>query len=243
MTIPYTYLIGWSNHNVWYYGVRYGKGCNPNDLWNSYFTSSKRVAQFRLEHNEPDVIQVRRVFTTSVDARLWEHDVIRRAKLINKNNFLNCHDGGKTFMNKGGYKLSERSATYCDKISESNTGKKRSDKFKAERSIQYSGHGNPNYGKVSSREKIINILKGQKKYRQFKIDGVVYELVSDATKVFNISGTTIKARLNSDNVKWDDWRYLDDDREYIHVAHGNIGRKRPDLAEFNKTIHPNIRAR
>ena len=36
---PYTYLIGWSNLNKFYYGVRYGKGCHPSDLWVKYFGS------------------------------------------------------------------------------------------------------------------------------------------------------------------------------------------------------------
>lgn len=31
----YTYLIGWSSHNKFYYGVRYAKGSNPNELWKS----------------------------------------------------------------------------------------------------------------------------------------------------------------------------------------------------------------
>lgn len=37
---PYTYLIGWSKHNIWYYGKRTAKNCHPNDFWVTYFTSS-----------------------------------------------------------------------------------------------------------------------------------------------------------------------------------------------------------
>jgi hypothetical protein len=32
---PYTYLIGWSNQNKYYYGVRYAKDCHPNDFWDN----------------------------------------------------------------------------------------------------------------------------------------------------------------------------------------------------------------
>jgi len=39
--LPYTYLIGWSNLNTWYYGRRTSKNCHPSDLWQKYFTSSK----------------------------------------------------------------------------------------------------------------------------------------------------------------------------------------------------------
>ena len=37
---PYTYLIGWSKLDKWYYGCRYGINCHPDDFWKTYFTSS-----------------------------------------------------------------------------------------------------------------------------------------------------------------------------------------------------------
>lgn len=79
--IPYTYLIGWTNHNKWYYGVRYAKKCNPNDLWVKYFTSSKKVKEFRKNHGEPDIIQIRKTFLDSKSAKLWEDRVLRRMKV------------------------------------------------------------------------------------------------------------------------------------------------------------------
>lgn len=42
--IPYTYLIGWSKLNWWYYGAEFAKIkkiANPSNLWTTYFTSSK----------------------------------------------------------------------------------------------------------------------------------------------------------------------------------------------------------
>lgn len=86
---PYTYLIGWSNHNIFYYGVRYARDCHPNDLWESYFTSSKYVKTFREEHGEPDIIQIRKTFTDSSAAREWEDRVIDTLKLHRRENFLN----------------------------------------------------------------------------------------------------------------------------------------------------------
>ncbi len=62
MNIPYTYLIGWSKLNKWYYGCRCAQHCHPNDLWIKYFTSSLYVRQFRKLHGEPDVIKVRKIF-------------------------------------------------------------------------------------------------------------------------------------------------------------------------------------
>jgi hypothetical protein len=90
---PYTYRIGWTKLNVYYYGVRYAKDCHPDDLWVSYFTSSKYVDEFRQLHGEPDVVQVRKVFRSVDAAREWEHKVLRRMKVIHRDDFLNKTDG------------------------------------------------------------------------------------------------------------------------------------------------------
>jgi hypothetical protein len=89
---PYTYLIGWSNHNKWYYGVRYAQNCNPQDLWKTYFTSSKHVKKFREEYGEPDVVQVRKIFNTKKSAILWEEKVLQKLNVRNNDNWLNKND-------------------------------------------------------------------------------------------------------------------------------------------------------
>ena len=94
---PYTYLIGWSNLNKWYYGVRfadYSKNdlANPSELWTTYFTSSKHVQSFRLEHGEPDVVQIRKIFHDKQSAREWEHKVLRRMHVTEREDFLNKSD-------------------------------------------------------------------------------------------------------------------------------------------------------
>ena len=58
----YTYRIKWSKNNISYYGVRYAKNCHPNDLWVTYFTSSKFVKIQREKCGEPDTIQIRKTF-------------------------------------------------------------------------------------------------------------------------------------------------------------------------------------
>ena len=89
---PYTYLIGWSNHNKWYYGVRYAQNCNPQDLWNTYFTSSKHVKKFREECGEPDIIQIRKIFDTKDSAILWEEKVLQKMNVRNNDKWLNKND-------------------------------------------------------------------------------------------------------------------------------------------------------
>lgn len=88
-SVAFTYLIGWSSLDKWYYGVRFGKRANPKDLWTKYFTSSKVVASMRIEVGEPDVIQVRQVFSSARAACDWETRVLRRMKVIKRDDFLN----------------------------------------------------------------------------------------------------------------------------------------------------------
>lgn len=89
---PYTYLIGWSAHNIWYYGVRYSNGCNPEDLWKTYFTSSKYVKEAREKYGEPDIIQIRKTFVSEYQARNWETKVLQKLKVTLREDFLNQTD-------------------------------------------------------------------------------------------------------------------------------------------------------
>lgn len=103
MTTPYTYLVGWSKLNRYYYGRRTGKNCSPTDLWDTYFTSSTHVALYRAEHGEPDVIVVRRTFCSVDKCRAWEEKVLRRLKAAQADKFLNRRNGDKsnTFNTNG----------------------------------------------------------------------------------------------------------------------------------------------
>ncbi len=106
---PFTYLIGWSTINKFYYGVKYAKNSNPADLWTKYFTSSKHVKQIRNDHGEPDIIQVRKVFNSVEKARNWECKVLTRLNVIHNEKWINAtnnksispiaagHSKGKTY--------------------------------------------------------------------------------------------------------------------------------------------------
>lgn len=89
MTTPYTYLIGWTRHNKFYYGVRYAAGCDPADLWVTYFTSSTHVSQFRTSYGEPDIIQVRKTFSSAAAAISWETRVLTRIGVISSEHWIN----------------------------------------------------------------------------------------------------------------------------------------------------------
>ena len=99
--MAYTYLIGWTIHNKWYYGVRFAKECKPEDLWVKYFTSSKKVKEFRKIHGEPDVIEVRRTFKDTGAARMWESRVIRKTNAVFDKKWMNMTDNTDMFFFEG----------------------------------------------------------------------------------------------------------------------------------------------
>lgn len=101
---PYTYLIGWSKHQKFYYGVRYKPGCNPIDFWKDYFTSSKKVKIFRESYGEPDIIQIRKVFKDKDSAITWEFNVLKRLHVKSNNKWLNIAIGKPSSL---GYKHTE----------------------------------------------------------------------------------------------------------------------------------------
>lgn len=92
--MAYTYLIGWSKLDKWYYGVRFAKDCHPGDLWKTYFTSSKYVEEYRQLHGEPDVIEIRHTFEDSSAAMLWEQRVLRKMNVLHSEKWLNKNISG-----------------------------------------------------------------------------------------------------------------------------------------------------
>lgn len=120
LTVPYVYLIGWTNLNVWYGGVRYRKNCDPSDLWATYFTSSKYVKTFRLEHGEPDHVQVLKICSSEIEARRFEQEFLQEQKVLEKENWLNRAVGGE-FAGRYGPHTEETKRKIADK----HRGKKR----------------------------------------------------------------------------------------------------------------------
>ena len=97
MSTPYTYLIGWSELDLWYYGGKFGKGADPALFWVNYFTSSKYVKNIRDEFGEPDVREIRKTFESKESAAEWERKVIRRLGAVKSNRWINMGNGGHEF--------------------------------------------------------------------------------------------------------------------------------------------------
>lgn len=105
--MAYTYLIGWTDQNKWYYGVRYKGDAKPSDLWATYFTSSKAVKRFRVKFGEPNIVQIRKVFDSREKAIVWEHKVLERMKVASDPRFLNMTANYALHKHINGEKLSK----------------------------------------------------------------------------------------------------------------------------------------
>ena len=183
MGLCYTYLIGWSNLDKWYYGVRFAKNAHPDDLWDKYKTSSKHVKRFVEQNGDPDVLQIRKTFVDKNKAVEWEHKVLRRLNISKSNKFLNRTDNKSIFLSKEDYKeISKKlkgvpkSQEHRNKLSEAkrklsktrpigfrfyNPAKDPEVKKKMSLAKQgvYDGEKNPNAKKILYREIIFGTLR------------------------------------------------------------------------------------
>ena len=106
--IPFTYLIYCKPTDQYYYGSRYCTGCNPDQLWTTYFTSSKVVKRLIEKYGTDAFIpRITRTFTTPEEALTWETRFLKRVNAVKSDKWLNFHAGDGKFRNKGGYTLSE----------------------------------------------------------------------------------------------------------------------------------------
>jgi hypothetical protein len=153
MTIytPFTYVVKFKPTGQIYYGSRTKQGCQPADLWNSYYTSSKVVHQLIAEHGRDAFeVEIRRTFATKEAALLWEHRVLRRLDAARNPQYLNRNNGDRKFINNG---------------SGSMLGKKHTEDAKRRMAINSSGPKNPNWGGKAftdeTRRKLSESRKGK----------------------------------------------------------------------------------
>jgi hypothetical protein len=101
-TIPYTYKLIFKPTGQYYYGVRYAKNCNPNDLWDKYFTSSKHIHKLIKEYGlNSFIIKITKTFTNKVDAIDYEYSILNRVKANKNCKFINKTNNKALFGNEG----------------------------------------------------------------------------------------------------------------------------------------------
>jgi hypothetical protein len=171
-TLPYTYLIGWPKQNLWYYGVRYAEGCHPSDLWNPYKTSSIHVKDTIKKYGTPSLRVIRKLFSDSDTARLWEHRVLKKLKVIKDPKWINKTDNKSISPMYGADNPASRIAVKS-KISESlkkwylnnsnpRLGKTTSQEVKEKQSRAKLKDLNPFYGKKHTFENLKSYSENQK---------------------------------------------------------------------------------
>lgn len=94
---PYCYLIGWTEHNIWYYGRRTAVECHPSEFWKKYKTSSNYVAEFVDLYGDPDHIEIRHIFTSIERCVVWESRVLTTIDAASRIDFLNKTNGDDVF--------------------------------------------------------------------------------------------------------------------------------------------------
>lgn len=102
--IPYTYLITFHNpiedKLYFYYGLQYAKGtrnyqrAHPSNLGHTYFSSSKIIKRLIKEFGtQYFTFEVRKTFPNNpAKAAFYEHKVLRRLKVLQKECWLNRTD-------------------------------------------------------------------------------------------------------------------------------------------------------
>lgn len=184
-SIPFTYLLKHIPTNKYYYGVRYRKGCHPKDLWIKYFTSSKKVKGLIKKYGKKSFIfEIRKTFKTQQQALNWEHKVLKKMKVIHRNDFLNqtdnkCFDPiliSKNMKTKKGIKNNFYGKTHSKetrkKISLANLGKKHTKESIEKMRLASLGKNNAMYGKrgkLSPRYGKKHIKKIREKIRLAKL--------------------------------------------------------------------------
>lgn len=204
-TTPYTYLIGWSQHSKYYYGVRYAKNCTPSDLWVTYFTSSKLVQDMRLKHGEPDIIQVRRTFEDRDSAVFWEQKVLSKLDVINNPLWLNQNIAGainivkqsnehiqRRFANRvKSQKQIDAAKNNIKKASASNIGRKQSIDAQEKKRKTYAANWDKN--KISAQ---------RDPWCRYLIDGKVFLGNKSVIEEFGITEPTIYNRIKNPKYNW-----------------------------------------
>jgi hypothetical protein len=96
---PFTYLIKHKPSGKVYYGVRYAKKCSPKDLWKTYFTSSEDIRML-IESDGKDAFefQIRKIFNDAKKAIEWEKRVLKRMKVIKREDFINRNIPGSSMF-------------------------------------------------------------------------------------------------------------------------------------------------
>lgn len=174
---PYTYCIRHLPSGKRYYGVRYARNCDPADLWESYFTSSKYIADLiEADGKEAFTTEIRKTFETVEKAVAWEQRVLRRLKILEGNdNWLNRNVGGGLYLKRRPLSVETKEKMRLAKLNRpsNNKGKACPEAAKQAKSEKMKGRAKPS----SMRSKLSETRRGSK--RVYREDGSYFMVFSE----------------------------------------------------------------
>lgn len=176
---PFTYLIKHIPTGKVYYGLRYAKKCHPSDLWTTYFTSSYDVQKLiERDGKGAFLFEIRRIFTDTKKAIEWEKRVLRRMKVIRREDFINRNiPGSSMFAHSEETKIKMRKpkpvgfseklkgnkhATVSKGIPKTKEHAENISKGKKGKA-PFRGEDHPRYGKKKSEEELLKMSISMKK--------------------------------------------------------------------------------
>ena len=110
MRKPYFYIIKHLSSQKYYAGCKINSRANSVDLMTEqgYQTSSQTIKEL-IHKDTLHMFQIVKIkhFETSYEALTYETRFLTKVNAADNIMFYNKHNGGKNFVNKGGYKLSE----------------------------------------------------------------------------------------------------------------------------------------
>lgn len=99
---PFTYCITFLPSGKRYYGARYSinEVAHPDQLWTTYFTSSKIIADLIEEHGvDSFTFEIRKIFKTRKETVLWESKFLTKIGAAKSQDWLNGNNGNGKFYN------------------------------------------------------------------------------------------------------------------------------------------------
>jgi hypothetical protein len=194
--MPYTYLIMCIATGQVYYGVRYAKGCHPDDLWSTYFTSSKYVKELITKYGKAAFIyEIRKTFTDAKSARDWEHKVLKRMDVTKRDEFINRTDNKSIQHDQAGrdwndYYGPERASVMKQKLVVKRAGRKHSPETIVKMRASAKGHTH---------------ARGPRNRSSYIIEGTRFRTLDNVASAYGIGISTIHYRVNSNTEQFSNW--------------------------------------
>ena len=165
---PFAYIMTSLKDGKRYYGIRFAKSAHPDQLWTTYFTSSKEVRAKVAKYGADSFkAEVRKVFETAEQAINWESRFLNRINAASRDDWMNRSNGtialgkintgkNKTKEHWENWKLVRKGHTVSEetkkKIGDANRGRKQSEEANEKRRQASTGYKHDDEAKQRIRE-------------------------------------------------------------------------------------------